>query len=831
MMRNTLAFSLRALRRDWRAGELRILSIALIIAVGGLTTVGFFIDRVQQAMRLQANELLAADLVLVSSEPIAEARRERAREMGLRTARTLAFRSVTLAEERMQLVELKAVSNAYPLRGSLRLADAPFVDDAPTRSIPPRGEVWVTAPLLQALAIDVSGMVKLGHADFRVGKVLTYEPDRGGELFNIAPRVLMNIDDVAATRLIQRGSRVRHKLLVAGEPSVVQAFATWLSSRPAVTERVLTLEEGRPELRVALERAQQFLGLAALVSVLLAGVAIAMAARRYADRHLDTSAIMRCLGATQATIVRVFALEIIWLGLAASLVGCVLGYLAHLALTGILAGLVASALPAPSLRPLFVAVPVGLAVLAGFALPPLLALRHVPPTRVLRHDVGRVSTGSMLTYGAAMLTMTALMAWQAHDLRLFAWVAGGTVMTLLVLGAAALLLVRGLQRLRGRVGIAWRFGFANIARRARGSAAQIVAFGLAVMVLLLLSMVRGDLLAGWRDTMPARTPNNFLINIQPDQVAALREFLAAGGIDTPTLHPMVRARLVAVNERPVSAEHFSDDHAKRHARREFNLSWATTLQVDNRVVAGRWWGSSEHGQPLISFEEGLAQTLGIKLGDLLKYNIAGTEIALHVSNLRVVDWDTFNVNFFAILPPGVLEAFPATYVTSFYLPTEDKGMLASLVKEFPNVTVIDVGALMSKVRLIMERASAAIEYVFLFTVLAGLAVLYAAIQTTQDERRYESAVLRILGARRQQLLRGLLAEFVTLGMLGGTVAGLAATALGYVLAEHVFHFPYQFNPWIWVFGWMGGTVGIGVAGVLGARHALHQPPAKTLREV
>ncbi len=830
-MRNIFAFSLRALRRDWRAGELRILSIALIIAVAGLTTVGFFVDRVQQAMRLQANELLAADLVLLSSEPIAEARERDAHEMGLRTARTLAFRSVALAGERMQLVELKAVSEAYPLRGDLRLADAPFAADAPTRSIPARGEVWVAAPLLQALDIAVGDAITLGQAHFRVAKVLSYEPDRGGELFNIAPRLLMNIDDVSATRLIQRGSRVRHALLAAGEPAAIEVFKTGLSSRLALNERVLTLEEGRPELRRALERAQQFLGLAALVSVLLAGVAIAMAARRYADRHLDTSAIMRCLGATQATIMGAFALEMIWLGLLASLAGCVLGYAGHLALTGILAGLVTTSLPAPSLHPLLVAFPVGLVVLAGFALPPLLALRHVPPTRILRRDVATVSAGSALTYGAAVLTMIALMAWQAHDLKLFAWVAGGTLVTLLVLGASALLLVGELQRLRQRVGIAWRFGFANIARRARGSAVQIVAFGLAVMVLLLLSMVRGDLLAGWRNTIPAHTPNHFLINIQPDQVVALREFLAARGIDTPTLHPMVRARLVAVNGRPVSAEHFSDDHAKRHARREFNLSWAAALRADNRVVAGRWWEPAEHGQPFISFEQGLAHTLGIKLGDELKYNIAGSEIVLRVSNLRVVDWDTFNVNFFAILPPGVLETFPATYVTSFYLPIQGRGMLAGLVKAFPNVTVIDVAALMSKVRLIMERASNAIEYVFLFTVLAGLAVLYAAIQTTQDERRYESAVLRILGARRQQLLRGLLAEFVTLGALGGTVAGLAATALGYVLAEHVFHFPYQFNPWIWVLGWIGGAVGIGIAGVLGARDALQQPPAKTLREV
>jgi putative ABC transport system permease protein len=829
-MKNIVAFSLRALRRDWRAGELRVLSVALVIAVGGLTAVGFFIDRVQQAMRLQASELLAADLVLSSSDPIARERVERADGDSLRSAHTISFRSVALAGENMQLVELKAVSGAYPLRGRLRKADAPFAADEMTRQIPARGEVWVTTPLLQALAVRVGDSINLGRSTFRIAGVLTYEPDRGGELFTIAPRVLLNIDDVAATELIQRGSRVNYRLLLAGEADAVQRYHRWLSSHLGVNERILTLEEGRPELRAALDRARQFLGLAALVSVLLAGVAIAMAARRYAQRHLDTSAIMRCLGATQGTIVAIFTWEMICLGLAASIIGCALGYVAHGVLTKILAGISNAALPLPSLWPLLVGVPTGTAILIGFALPPLLALRHVPPTRVLRRDIATASASSALTYGAALVTMLGLLAWQAHDLKLFGWIAAGTLVTLVVLGLVAYVLVRALNGLRNRVGVAWRFGLANIARRATGSVAQIVAFGLGVMVLLLLSIVRGDLLEGWRRTLPQHTPNQFLINIQPDQVQALHRFLAAHGVAAPQLYPMVRGRLVAINDQPVSGENYTDARSKRLAMREFNLSWASQLQSDNRVVAGTWWGPGDDGQPLVSFEQGLAKTLGIKLGDRLKYNIAGSELELRVNNLRSVDWDTFNVNFFAIVPPGVLNPFPATYVTSFYLPLSDKTVLAALVREFPNVTVIDVDALLSKVRLIMERVSTAVDYVFVFTVLAGLAVLYAAIQATQDERRYEGAVLRILGARQNQLWHSLLAEFVTLGMMAGLLAGFAATVLGYVLAEYVFHFRYHLNPWIWLIGWLGGAIGIGIAGTLGTRHVLQQPPAKTLRE-
>lgn len=828
---NPVVFSLRALRRDWRSGELRILSIALIIAVGSVTAVGFFTDRVRQVMHEQASELLAADLVIASSDSIDISRVTQAQRNTLLTARTLSFRSMALAGEWMHLVELKAVDDNYPLRGALRIASQPFSPDRIAPVTPQRGEVWASARLLQELRVEVDDSITLGEGRFKISQVLTYEPDRGGDFFSIAPRVLMNIADVPRTRLIQPGSRVKHRLLVAGNRGQIDDFRNWLVSNLKVNERVLTLEEGRPELRAALERARRFLGLAALVSVFLAGVAVAMGARRYAIRHLDTSAIMRCFGATQRDIVSMFAWEMLWLALFVSLAGCAVGYVAQGVLAWILGGLVATELPWPSFVPVLVGLPIGVVVLIGFALPPLLALRHVPPARVLRRDLGSVSPSYAAVYAVAMAAMVMLMAWQARDFKLLAYIVGGTAVTLLALGFTAFVLVRLLSRLRSRVGVTWRFGFANIARRASASTAQIVAFGLGIMALLLLSIVRGDLLEGWQRTIPENAPNHFLINIQPDQVEGVREFLSARGVTTPALYPMVRARLTAINGNAVIAETFTDDHARRHARREFNLSWAEQLQSDNRVVAGKWWTPEDVGRRLMSFEQSLAETLGITLDDRLSYSVAGSKIELRVSNLRAVEWDSFNVNFFTILPPGVLDEFPATYITSFYLPSNDRGILASMIKHFPNVTVIDVDALMNKVRQLMDRVSLAVEYVFGFTVLAGLAVLYAAIQTTQDERRYESAVLRTLGARRRQLLRSLIAEFVTLGLLAGAIAGLTASALGYVLAEYVFHFDYRLNPWLWLIGLVGGAVGIGVAGTLGTRSALRQPPAKTLREV
>ena len=825
-----IAFSWRMLWRDWRGGELRILAVALIIAVTAVSAVGFFIDRVDRGIQQQAAELIAAGLVVTSAKPVSSDTVDDAKALGLQTANIVQFRSVAIAGEKPQLVEVKAVSTGYPFRGEMHIADAPFSQDRVTQELPASQETWVEPRLLQMLGLEVGEQLQLGAISFTISQLLTYEPDRGGDMFSVAPRVLINHDDLAATQLIGQGALVNYRLLVEGEQVVLDQFRKQVKSRKLIDEKILGVTEARPELRVALERAQQFLGLASIISVLLAGVAVATAARRFASRHFDSAAIYRCFGATQNKIILTFSLEMLWLALIASTAGLAFGLLAQAGISQILDKLFLAHLPAPTLQPVIMAYATGIILLLGFAMPPLFALRQVPPLRVLRHDQVPVTTRGWLIYSAVFLSMGCLLYWQVDDLKMVASVMGGLLLTISILSLAAYALVRLLALLRQRVGVAWRFGLANIARRQSGSVMQIVAFGLGIMVLLLLSTVRNDLLDGWQQSLPEDAPNHFIINVQSDQVAGIQKFFLGHGVKQPVLHAMVRARLTHINGRRVSSDDYTSDRAKHMITREFNLSPASQMQVDNIIVAGSWWQAADHGKPLMSLEAKLAASLGIKLNDNVSFDINGRVRELNISNLREVDWQTFNINFFTVVPPGVLDNDPTSWVSSMYLKPEQKSLIAPLVKDFPNVTVIDVEIIMNRVRNIMDRVTLAVEFIFMFSLLAGLAVLFAAIQASQDERRYESAVLRTLGARRSILLRGLFAEFITLGALAGLLAGFAATALAWVLAEYVFHFPYQFNPLLGLAGIVTGALLVGTAGVLGTRNVLSQPPVETLRQ-
>ena len=829
--RNVSRMALRALRRDWQSGELRVLAIALLIAVASVAAVGFFTDRIQQAMERKASELLGADLVVSASSPVQPGLAEEARRQGLRTAETLNFRSVVLAGETTQLAEVKAVGSGYPLRGVLQVSDRPFDPPRTVETIPGPGQVWLDERLIQTLNLKMGDPMNLGAREFRVEQVLAYEPDRAGDLFSIAPRLLMNLADLPSTELIQPGSRVDYRLLLAGEPAALEGFKTWAESRLKPSEKLQGVRDARVELRSALDRAERFLNLAALVSVILAGVGVAIAARRFAARHWDSVAILRCVGATETLIIRLFMLELLGLAALAGLAGLIVGYLAQYGLSSVLGQLVSrTELPPPSWLPVLPALATGFITLLGFGLPPLLRLREVPPLRVLRRDLGPVNPRLLALYGPAMAATATLLVWQAGEWRLALYVCAGVAGALVVLSLAAWGLVKSLNLLRGQVGVAWRFGLANIARRGPGSAVQVVALGLGLMALLILTLVRTDLLASWRASLPPDAPNHFLINVQTHEVEGVRAFLRERDLRDVELFPMVRGRLTALNGRAVSPEDYANPRAQRLVAREFNLSWTDTLQEDNRILAGRWWTSSERGQGVASVEEGLAKELGIALGDTLRFQIAGQDLAVKVMSLRSVEWDSFRANFFVVFPSGVLENYPATWITSFYLPPDRKPVLAELVRQYPSITVLDVEALMSKVREIVDRVIAAVEYVFLFTLAAGLVVLYAAIQATQDERRFESAVLRTLGAQRRVVRQSLLAEFATLGLLAGVLAAAAATVLGYFLAEQVFDFPYQWSPWVWVLGGAAGVLGVGLAGLLGARSALNQPPWRALRE-
>lgn len=825
---NVMRLAWRQLRRDLRSGELTLIGAALFLAVAAMSAVGFFVDRVERALQAHGAELLAADLAIESPYPIAEDRRDTAGILGLKSTRTLSMRTVVGYGERLELAELKAVEAGYPLRGEVKLADTLFAEAAAAGGIPTPGTAWAESRLFHAFNIERGAAITVGATALTVARVLAFEPDRGGDLFAIAPRLIVNLADIEATGLIVPGSRLTHRLLLAGEPGPLAAFREAVKDRLAKHEKLLSVRDARPELRVALDHARQFLGLAALSAVLLAGVAMAMAAARFAARHLDTCAILRCLGATQAGIVGVFTVEIVLLGLVTGLTGCLAGYLAQGALATLFSGLTEGVLPPPSPVAVLSGLAIGLAALAGFALAPLLPLKAVPPLRVLRRDLKPAAPPALLAYGLALGIMAALAPWAAGEATLTLYVLAGAALTVLLLAAAALLAVRLLGRLRSRVGVSWRFGLASLARRGASSTTQVVALGSAIMIVLLVTLVRADLLAGWQASIPPGAPNQFLINIPPDAVEPLRRFLTDREVEVGGIFPMVRGRLVGIDGRAVRPGDYADARAQRLADREFNLSWAADLQADNRIVAGRWWQAGERA-PQFSVESGIAETLGMRLGDRLAFRIGDRPVTAPITSLREVDWESFNANFFVVAPPGWLDDFPATYLTSFHLDAAGKGMLTDLVRAFPSVTVIDVAALMDHVRGVIDRVTAAVEHVFAFTLAAGLLVLIAAIQTTRDERRRESAMLKTLGAQRVLVRRGLAAEFLLIGLIAGVLAAAGATLTGYVLARQVFHIGYQTNLWIWPAGLLAGTLGVTLAGLAGLRGVLDAPPATALR--
>ncbi len=741
---------------------------------------------------------------------------------------------------RAQLAEIKAVETGYPLRGTLRTAPALNVADAPARGVPAAGTIWIDERLASALAARVGDPVVVGRASLRVAAVLTLEPDRGINFFSVAPRLLMNLDDLPATGLLQVGSRVGYRLLLAGDQQVVQRFQREIEPRLARGERIEDPQNGRPEIRVALERAQKFLGLSALLTVVLAAVAVALAARRYVQRHLDPCAVMRCLGATQGLLLRLYLGQFAVLGVLAAALGCGLGYLAHFALYAWLAQLLATPLPSPGPLPAVQGVVVGLVLLFGFAVPPLLQLKKVSTLRVLRRELGSPRSALLGGYVIGFLALAGLMFWVAGEVELGAWVVGGFSVALLVFAGIARLAVRLAAAARGggrsgnggQAGIGWRYGLASLERRASASVVQIVALSLGLMALLLLTAIRGDLLDAWRRAVPPEAPNRFVINIQPEQVAPVRAALTAQGL-SPELAPMVRGRLTRINGVEVSAASYSDDRAQRLIDREFNLSMRAGLPEGNRLSAGRWFSSADLAgdgdDGAASVEDGLAKTLGLGVGDRIEFVVAGEAIRLRVVGLRKVNWDTMRANFFVLTPPVVLDGYPASWITSFYLAPEKADFVNRLIGEFPNLTVIDVAAILRQLQSIMDQVARAVQFIFLFTLAAGVIVLYAALASAAEERRYELAVMRALGARREQLRRALLAEFAAIGALSGLIASLGAIAVGQFLARQVFRFEVAIDPWLPPAAILCGALLVTGAGWFAAARLLQAAPLEALR--
>lgn len=826
-----LPLSLRFLMREWRAGEIRVLLLAVALAVASLTAVAFFGDRVSQALGREANTLLAADLVLEADHPIAHTYSEEARRRGLRVASSAAFLSMALAGDRHLLVGIKGVEPGYPLRGSLRIASAPFAEGTPTRELPGPGQAWLDSRAAGELGVAVGGEVELGAARFKVGAILTFEGERGGNFMALAPRVMIAANELPRTGLIQQGSRVIHRLLIAGEDVDVAAFRAW--SEPLLTrgEKLEDVRDARPELRQILDKARRYLGLAAVLTVVLAAGAAHMSLRRYVQRHFDQYALMRCFGASQRRLLTLYFLQLAGLGLAAGLLGALLGWFTQLALANLLGEVLRLGLPAASWRPFGLGLLAGVALVLAFALPPLLRLAKVPTLRVLRREFGNFGGpapgGALFAHLLGLGLIAGLIFWQAGETRL-ALIVGGGVLAVMALAAGLIqLLLWPLAKLARRLPPGPRLGLLGLRQRGWETTLQAMALSLGLLALLLLTLVRGDLLDAWRNQIPEGAPNRFIINIQPDQVMPVKAWLAQNGIAGARLYPMVRARLTAIDGRPVKPDDYPEDRARRLAEREFNLSELAELPPDNKLLAGHWWWPEQRGG--FTVEDGIAKTLNIKLGDKLEFDVGGLPLVGHVSSLRKVEWDSFRVNFFVATPPGAMADLPKSFITSFHLPSERGAALAGLVAAFPNLTVIDVAQVMNELRGLSDRVSQAVQLVFLFSLGVGVLVMLAALYSRRAERAREIGLWRTLGASRRTLRAALASEFALLGLLSGLVAAGAASVLAWVLAERVFDLPHSPDPWIWLFGVGGGVLLVLLAGWLATRDLLEVPPMEALR--
>jgi putative ABC transport system permease protein len=830
----------RTLLRDLRAGELRLLIVAVTLAVAALTAVGFFADRLQGGLARDARQLLGGDAVVVGDTRIPAEFALQARGLGLQTVQTLSFPTMARADSAQggasKLVALKVVPQGYPLRGRLRVAKGPDQPDAPTSQIPQTGEAWLDAPLLDALGLAMGDRLLLGNASLRIARVIVTEPDRGAGFMSFAPRVMIHEADLAATGLVQPASRLTWRLAVAGDQATsVKTFVQWADAeikKPQVRGlRLESLESGRPEMRQTLERAEKFLNLVALLSALLSAVAVGLAARSFAARHLDDCAMLRVLGQSQRTIAAAYAVEFGLIGLAASLAGVAVGWGVHHVFVWLLAGLVDAGLPAPGPWPALLGLGMGLTLLLAFGLPPVLQLAQVPPLRVIRRDVGGLKPASLGVLAVGMAGFAALLMAASADLKLGLIAVGGFAVAVALFAGLSWLAV-GLLRRSVSETLAPRWlvlATRQIAARPAYAVVQVSALAVGLLALVLLVLLRTDLISSWRRATPPDAPNRFVINVMPEQGKAFRKTLDQAGVQRYDWYPMIRGRLLAVNGKTVTPDDFTEDRAKRLVDREFNLSHSAVLPPHNPVVAGAW---RTEDADAISVEEGIAKTLQLKLGDTLTFDMAGVQRTSRITSLRKVDWGSMRANFFVIYPVSVMPDVPVTYMSAFRAPDPrgpGKGFDNALVRAFPNITNVDMTATLTQVQGVLDKVIRAIEFLFGFTLATGLVVLFAAVTATREERAREYAIMRAVGARASLLRQVQRAELAGVGLLAGFLASLVASVVGWALARFAFEFEWTVSPWVPLAGALAGAALALGAGWWGLRDVLNRPVMDTLR--
>jgi putative ABC transport system permease protein len=832
------ALAWRQTLRDFRAGELRLLALAVMLAVAALSAVGFFADRLNGGLARDARALLGGDALIGSDQPTPPELVARARELGLKLATSASFPSMARAPDDLgaasRLVAVKAVSEAYPLRGTLRLKSAPEAAEREVAGAPARGAVWVDAALLDALQLGIGDELLLGDASFDIAQIIVIEPDRGAGFMSFAPRVMLNQADLEATGLVQPASRVSYRLALAatdGQEAALREFVAWAEARikaaPLRGVRVESMQSGRPEMRQTLDRAEKFLNLVALLSALLAAVAVGIASRDFAQRHLNDCAMLRVLGLSQARIAGAYTLEFVGVGALASLCGVFIGLAVHLVFVWLLAGLLSADLPLPGVWPALFGMGVGLTLLLGFGLPPVLQLARVPPLRVIRRDVGALKASSLLVLVAGGAGFVGLLLAVSADLKLGLIAVGGFAAAIAVFAGlswlAVMLLKRAVPETRAPPWLV--LATRQIAARPAFAVLQVSALAVGLLALVLLVLLRTDLIDSWRKATPPDAPNRFVINLQPEQSEAFRKTLADAGVKRYDWFPMIRGRLVAINGKAVDADSLGGERAKRLVEREFNLSHDARLPPHNLLSTGRWTSEEDDA---ISVEEGLAETLGVKLGDRLRFDIAGQLREGRITSLRKVDWSSMRVNFFVMFPKADMPGLPLSYISAFRAP-DTPGFDNRLSRDFPNITNVDISASIGQVQRVLDQVVRAVEFLFAFTLAAGLVVLFAAVSATREARAREFGLMRALGASSALLARVQRTELLGVGALAGLLASLAAMLVGWALARYAFEFSWNASAWVPLIGALAGALLALAAGWWGLREVLRRPVMDTLR--
>ena len=814
--------------RDVRSGEMGLLLVALLVAVGTVTSISLFVDRLQSALLAESSNFLAADRQISSSQAIPPDFVQQAQQRGLNTAQTLVFPSMVFAGDLNQLVSVKAVDTEYPLRGELIVGDQPFQRGAPTDSIPAAGTVWLDSRLFPAMNLSLGDTVEVGMAELQVARVLVAEPDRGGSFFDLGPRLLMNMQDVDATEVVQPGSRLSYRLLLSGDDMQLQDLRESLPLKPNFSW--ISVRESSPRIGRALDRAESFLLLGGLLGVLLAGIAVGLSAHRYAQRHFDHVGVLKTLGATPAQILHGFMSLLLLVGLVAILMGLAAGSLVHIAIVEILSSLIAVELPVPTLRPFLLGSATGLICALAFAMPAFAHLKNVAPMRVIRRDLGVAPLSRWLSYGAAAAGSLLLLVWYTKDLWLTLWTLLSIVSICVVFGSLAWALLKGGRVAGMQAKSGWRLALAGLQRRRTENTAQILIFGVAIMLLLVLVLIRTALIDEWRSQVPEDAANHFVMNVAADEVDGVRQLVREQATEGEFLFPMIRGRVASVNEQ--TAKDWQDELPRKPSgprlTSERSLTWSVLAPENNDIIAGRWW-AGDSAAAEVSLEQEYAEDFALQLGDKLEFDVGGRRVWATVTSIRALEWESMTPNFYIILSPGALQDFPATYMTSFYLEPTEKIFLNTLLRQYPTITVIEIDALIAQVQQIVAQVSQAVELVLALVLLSGALVLIASIQASRDTRMAEHGLIRALGGTRALIGGSLTAEFLVLGSFAGIVAVFGAELVVAMLQSQVFDLQTEAHPWIWLLGPVSGALIITLVGLAGSRSLIDTPPMNVLR--